>query len=398
MRRKPVNPDAAQAEGVDYLLREFSALRTATPATTGIAAATGSGGRLDPTVTVAASNAEPDNYAAADYQCDGVDDDDELDSALAYVESLGGGIVQLTEGDFYCAGSIDGGLATNRRGIVGMGRGITTLHSQEAPSLGTFFINGQQIAYLAHFTVSVTHTNYSVGINMPSATASNPGVIDDVECTLATGDPGVPIKAFLTDNHTIMRNCSVGAGNAGDGISVSGTHNTIVNCYVAATGAYGASGSDSGYGIYCGASVSAYVTIIGNTIRNTDTYAILVYDDHATIIGNNCEGDTIYIHSTATDAIYGGNQAVIDDNGPSTSSMDNTVLTAADVSPLTTKGDLWATRRLTLGVPSVLTAIISSPIRGTQPAFLGRHRTLPLPLNSTCRRQRRRRSGRHLLR
>jgi len=327
MRRKPLNPDAAQSEAVDYLLREFRALRTTAPPISAPAAATGIG-RLDPTVTVAASNADPANYAAADFRCDATNDEDEVNGALAYVETLGGGLVQLTEGDFYFGAPLSPGLASSSRGIRGVGMGLTNIHSDAAPSLGTSMISGQGLDYVGHMSVLATHTNYNHCVEMG-------GICEYVYGELSTGDPGIATATFRIDGGTI-RGCTVGVGNTGDGIYVRGTHVIVDGNWIKNVGTYGL-----GDAINCSASLSGAVIVVNNQIEDANRWAIFCGAGSPIVIGNNCEGLDIAFTSAATNARYGGNNAAYVDSGPSSVPMDNDVIVAADISPLTTKADIW---------------------------------------------------------
>ena len=111
MRRKPLNPDSAQAEGVDYLLREFKALRTAKPATTGVAASA-KAGPIDPDIFIASSTVRPEIQNNADFVCYGADDDLLIQAVFDWLEdnSYSESRVQLSGGTFYCAGPVDCGF------------------------------------------------------------------------------------------------------------------------------------------------------------------------------------------------------------------------------------------------------------------------------------------------
>ena len=321
MRRKPVNPDSAQAEGVDYLLREFKALRTTAPATTGIGAQSVAG-VLDPTVTVAASNANPANYAAADYKCDGTADDEEINAALVYVESLGGGLVQLTEGDFYFANPLSPGLASNARGIRGLGSsGVTVLHSDGTPASDKKLISGQRLDYIGYLSISITHDHYSYAIGTG-------GLVEYVEAEISGADGAA---AFWISSGTI-RGCVVGSNHNGDGIRIRGSHLIVDGNWIK---------SCTGDGIAGYQYLSPYPIVVNNHVQGAVRYAIFFSDIDPICIGNNCEGDTIAFTSLAVNARYGGNNAVYIDSNTSSVLMDNDVIVAGDVSPLTTKGDLW---------------------------------------------------------
>lgn len=65
-----------------------------------------------PTFVVAASNASPESLDRADYVCDGVADEVQINLAIVAAGAAGGGKVELTEGLFTCAASIvDNGVS-----------------------------------------------------------------------------------------------------------------------------------------------------------------------------------------------------------------------------------------------------------------------------------------------
>ena len=75
---------------------------------------------------VAASNASTESKLAADYICDGTDDDVEIQAAIAAVHALGGGIVDLSEGDFTIGAQLDYANVSNVV-LRGKGHKVTTI-------------------------------------------------------------------------------------------------------------------------------------------------------------------------------------------------------------------------------------------------------------------------------
>ena len=329
MTRKPLDSGAAMAQGVDKLLREFRGLGA--KAFTPSAVAAPSGGQvLAPTVTVAAVDAHPANYAAATYKCNGANDQVEIEAALDYVETLGGGLVQLTEGTFSIAGEIQASTATYSRALRGMGMDITILESQENATAGDNLIDAQQLHYVADLSLRVKHTGYTLIADCVQANDDLRTLYENVSVrssSTATAD------GFYLRNNVTLLNCVVETGHLGDyGIRIAGKNAQVLFAHVdgAAT-----------HGIYGAGSLSPDSLILGNICENCGTYGIYMLDDDPIIIGNRAP-DGIYIGSGAPNARWGGNVGTVTDNGPSSVSMDNDASTAAEVSPLTTKADLWS--------------------------------------------------------
>ena len=111
MTRKPLDPGAAMAQGVDKLLREFKGLRTLPPSEEPSTTTGGTGnftGPIEPSVLVASADASVALKAVADYVCDGVDDQIEIQAAADFVNASasGNGVVLMTDGYFYVSENI----------------------------------------------------------------------------------------------------------------------------------------------------------------------------------------------------------------------------------------------------------------------------------------------------
>ncbi|WP_243670103.1 hypothetical protein [Methanoculleus chikugoensis] len=78
----------------------------------------------EPTIIVAASDSSAASKAGADYICDGIDDQYEIQAAIDALPPARGGTVQLTEGTFKCSGNILPGSYTT---LSGQGDERTTL-------------------------------------------------------------------------------------------------------------------------------------------------------------------------------------------------------------------------------------------------------------------------------
>ncbi len=109
LRHRSYDDDAAQAAGLEEMLRRFDPLTEEAPVSAA-AAAVGVGGV--PAYLVAASNAAAETLAVAHFVCDGVADEVEIKAALAALPAFGttsgepyfgrGGRVVLSEGEFIC--------------------------------------------------------------------------------------------------------------------------------------------------------------------------------------------------------------------------------------------------------------------------------------------------------
>ncbi|HEX7050013.1 MAG TPA: glycosyl hydrolase family 28-related protein [Longimicrobiales bacterium] len=84
-----------------------------------------------PVLTVAASDASPAERALADYACDGVDDQVEINAAIAALGS-GGGTVVLSVGTFVVAAPI---LVPSRTTLMGQGPAATTIRVADGANL-----------------------------------------------------------------------------------------------------------------------------------------------------------------------------------------------------------------------------------------------------------------------
>lgn len=141
------DPTKAMAKAVSKLLDKFDELRLPTSQLTRGSSDHEHDQESWPTLLIAASNAREEVANMADYRCDGDRDQEEFESARALIQTLGGGRIQLSEGDFYfdwtgITGSIfdnwggGGGISIQ---LVGAGVEATTIHVQNSPSLnGTF--------------------------------------------------------------------------------------------------------------------------------------------------------------------------------------------------------------------------------------------------------------------
>jgi hypothetical protein len=89
------------------------------------------GYQSDTTLIVAASDASNRSKSMADFTCDGLDDQAEINAAINAAADAGGGTVLLTEGTFECSGSI---LPLSHTTLRGISEDQTTLHFPDSRS------------------------------------------------------------------------------------------------------------------------------------------------------------------------------------------------------------------------------------------------------------------------
>lgn len=107
-RRKPLNSDAAIADGVDYLLREYRTLPKLIPKPSEVDPDNQFGGPIENSLLIASKNAPIELKRVADYVCNREEDDLEINAAAAYLKSQYpfGGEIRLSGGYFDLAGPL----------------------------------------------------------------------------------------------------------------------------------------------------------------------------------------------------------------------------------------------------------------------------------------------------
>ena len=305
MRRKPVNPDTAQAEGVDYLLREFKALRTTAPATTG-AAAGGKGGPIETSLLVVSVDATDAMKAVADYVCDDTSDEEEIEAARVAQQAVAGtGRIQLGEGTFTCTSQIDMGTIE----LVGAGVNETTIE----------FWDG---TYPAGAAVYAPYGVKDLTVKVLTTAASTPyyaietgqyGTVENVNVVFAPTDPSsLSVSAIrVTDGRVV--NCRVEnviADAYGIELISSGSRKPLLvsQCYV--------DGGDTGAagiwvaGDYCNVVDNVVIDSVGNGIHLHTTA------NQALVVGNRVDGSSnhgIYVASDTGGNLVSAN--LVDDSG-----------------------------------------------------------------------------------
>ena len=308
-------------EAVSRLLSKFEGIDT--PVTSTAAAATPPDpftGPIEVTYLVAASDARSEIRALADFVCDGVADEEEINAAIDAVNALSnGGIVQLTEGTFLCADQITSASNLVSIWLRGAGQSTQVGTSGDAPSVRDGLIN--LVAFNASVTdmlVGVDHDKYQTAILVDSRDAA--GVLERVKAYLASPSSTDIATAISVNNDFAVDDVEVLAGNKGDGIQVGGAGGriTINNAKVfAAT----TDGTGSGYGILIGTTNVHNVRVTNSYLTSCATAGIFVGSDDCIIIGNDSE-DGIIVGADADGTILGGNRGTITNNGTLTRIFD----------------------------------------------------------------------------
>jgi len=336
--RKPLNQNAAMAKGVDHLLREFRRMPR------GQASPSGVGGsdtnKIDPSLFVASSTALDHVKAAADYVCDGVDDQVEINAALTQLDAAQpawgeGGVLQLSGGGFYLSDRIYQETTASVIWIRGMGMNATTLETTgDATALRDGVIeHWGSYAKISDLACWCYHNDYKNTIYM-NPNQSYTAALERVQVFMdpAVSEPDLEAAIFVT-NDMIVRDVEVDAGGEGDGIYVAGVGGRTLIDNAKIRGAT-AMGNANGYGIYISGTTNHDCRIVNSYIDNCSVGGIITGSDNTVIIGNDAD-DGIDIASTADGTRIGGNIGPDPtDNGTNTVYLDNDAITAGDVSSL----------------------------------------------------------------
>jgi parallel beta-helix repeat protein len=236
----------------------------------------GEGGLRCATRIVAASNSL--DRTRADYVCDGADDQEEINAAIADLGTTGG-MVLLLEGTYNITGSIV--LASNIA-LVGQGPG-TVLRVPDGFNADLNVISGSNVSgvLVANLKVDGNKANQRAGtmngIYLSSVTHSE--VRSWVE---NMRDNGIVLDSSSSHN-TITGNTCQGNKNSGIYLS-SSSYNTVT----------GNTCQQNDYGIYL--SFSGHNTITGNLCQGNYIHGIYLYpsSNNNTIVGNTCQGNGSY--------------------------------------------------------------------------------------------------------
>lgn len=393
-RRKPVNQQAAMADGVDYLLRKFKALDRPT-GVTGVGSTATGGGPIDPTYLVASANARDRIKAVADFVCSGDDDQVEIQAAinLAADSWLDGGQIVLTEGYFNCSDYIEMSTIDANIRIVGMGMFETIIVSSGDPGTmrdGLVSMNGDKSSF-SHLQVDCDHPNYrcAIAANARTAYYGTPTFFDHVYMQLGTGatDGRAAMELY---QHIAVDRCVV--RSAGNGIYMWGDSSIVTNSTFVDTGTV--NGTD-GAAIHLG-TASQYVRAEGNYIEPACVLGILAEgSDSCLIFGNYSESEIqlktgsnnhllvgnysdITIDSGATDNAVYANYGTVTDNGTDTvlgavegAYEDSIVFTRTGTLADATTGTTRVYTKTARTITSCFAAVAGTPV--TNPAVFDVH-------------------------
>jgi len=114
-----------------------------------------------PTVYVCANDSPPELKAVAQYVCDGTDDEVELQSALDYVNGLGGGKVQLEKGTYYIT-TTHYIYISSKTTLSGQGWNNTIIQNTGAGGSGQLVIlrDGAEHIVIENLKITSDDTNY----------------------------------------------------------------------------------------------------------------------------------------------------------------------------------------------------------------------------------------------
>ena len=357
-KRTPQDGQAAMADGVDHLLRQYKHLGTKAGefGTWSSTVDRGSGAALDVTLVVASSEAEASIRDTADYVCDGVADEVEINAAFTQLQQSGGGVITLSEGGFYCATPVN--LFSGSVALKGAGSTTTWVVSTADVSneVALLYANGN-ISYISDLTVYVGNNGYNYAVYVHGNSGERT-VIERVTGT-QKGTTGDTYAAFGIGSYVHATDLWVPATNKGDGIYFSGTSQSkISSCSIWGADA---TGSGSGIGIRLLGTSGKDVIVTENHVQGCSSKGISIESDDSVIVANHVD-DGIYIESSADGTIIGLNHGTVTDGG--TNTQDITSLSSV----LTTKGDLWgfdtADNRLPVGADGTIPVADSSEALG----------------------------------
>ena len=234
-----------------------------------------------PTILVAASDASDRTKAIAHYLCDGADDAEQINAALAECSTLGFGRVLLSEGNFAITNGV-GDLPANVA-LQGLGKTVTKLN-HSGVSANSVFIGS---------------TSSGTGASISDMTLDATGILDGGYGLVLGGDRtrvervrmvGLGRQNYanidFTGAYGVFRDCDfISPGVAGAaGISLGGAHCRVIDNYfytipdAAVRGAF---------------STPAFTVVMGNDIEwsqsgNAGTASIIV-GTNAIVVGNICQ-------------------------------------------------------------------------------------------------------------
>jgi len=154
IKRRRYDKESSQAAGLDYLLRRIDRLTTE-PLTS--AKATGGytfTGPIEPTFLVASVDARSAIRDVADFVCDGVNDEEEIQYALDLLKFTGGCVV-LSRGQFHMGNDVAAVTIVVHANVALVGRGehVTQFVSDPLAAMFDFQITYTTNSKLADFSI-----------------------------------------------------------------------------------------------------------------------------------------------------------------------------------------------------------------------------------------------------
>jgi parallel beta-helix repeat protein len=236
------------------------------------------------TLIVAASNSL--DTTRADYVCDGVDDEEEINAALAALPA-GGGRVSLLEGTYQLGAAID----ITSDGVTLVGLGYSTVVQITANDR---VIEVKEADYCLIDSLRIVGAgagngnNYGVYLNGSSYCIVRGCWIEDC------GNMGIQIVALgatPAENNIIQGNIVLRSDNVGINTTEEGT---IITGNV--------SNENANYGIHV--HIAGDCVIDGNVVRENEKHGIAVTDSNDCIVSNNLVIDNDFSDTASFDGIY----------------------------------------------------------------------------------------------
>lgn len=295
-------PEAAVSEGVNILLREFRGLEDAAPeqAFYEPLLSSGVGGVSGFTIRVAASDAYQASKDAADYVCDGVDDQVEINTAILLLQQNGyKGRILLSEGNFYTGAPI---VVYNEMHLIGMGIDATIITRQaghNSDGIQTTYSGPADSGHRSFFRDFTLEGNKGLntsghGINAINAYAGC--IAQNVRVTNFDGYGFSGGGAFSTGTYLYCESYS----NDSHGFFL-GADDQVWYCLAVGNG---------GSGAY----LPSNNRIIGGEFRLNGSWGIVTGEgQHSVIVGNNVEGNSGG-GIAVTGGTFGGGIALVSSN------------------------------------------------------------------------------------
>jgi parallel beta-helix repeat protein len=232
-------------------------------------------------VTVASST----YCGPADYYCDGVDDDVQIQAAIDYLGSLGGGELVLTDGNFNISSTIE---CDNSINIIGKGV-YTQINSSVTAFNVAYGVTGVSIKLLS---VASVPSGSDAGIQISGTN----NIVTEVN--ISNFDSGIILGGLGSENEISI--CTV-TGSSLYGITSSAPNSKISSCFTYS--------NTIGIVIFSGGTAHA---IYGNISHNNSGIGISIDGSNSVVSGNIVYSNGtrgIYIETGSANNVITGNRA-----------------------------------------------------------------------------------------